>query len=455
MNKVILLKKDGTQEVIDNKYYQNLDVFIKGNNNICMIGEGIRFINTKIIIEGNNNYFRIGSTKGSVRNAVFNMGFNLDDRTIEIGKDFDCGNCLIIANAANRGVYIGDKCIFSDGIQIRTADGHVIYDLESKNAVNKTLDDIRIGSHVWVGRNVFFGKNSGISDDSVVGYGSCVTKKYSEKNIVIAGIPAKIIRKNINWSKQSIESYECEYIRNNVTAVIPARFQSSRFPGKPLAKILGKPMIQWVYERVSRVEAINEVFVATDNQEIYDVVTNFGGNAILTGECKCGTDRVYEAVKNINADIVLNIQGDEPLIKKEMIESIIAEFRNPDVNMVTLKKKITDANDVDKANVVKVITDIHDDAIYFSRCPIPFDRDGTNEGTEYYKHIGIYGYTKNFLNTFVNLKRSNLECMENLEQLRAIENGYKIRVIETQYESVGVDLPEHIALVEAAMKKEG
>lgn len=453
MNKVIVLKKDGTQEPLDRRYYQNLDISINGTDNTIMIGEGIRFINTKIIIDGNNNNFSIGYTKGIIRNVTFNMGFNLDNRTIKIGNDFECGSCLMIANAPNRGIYIGDRCLFSEGIQIRTADGHVIYDIESKNPVNETSDDIYIGNHVWVGRNVYFGKNSGISDNSVVGYGSCVTKRYDEKNIVLAGIPAKIIRKNINWGKESVEKYKGEINKKEVVAVIPARYQSSRFPGKPLAIILGKPMIQWVYERVLQVKEITSVYVATDSQEIYDAVTNFGGNAILTGECKCGTDRVYQASKNMDADIILNIQGDEPLIKKEMIESIIAEFSQPEVNMVTLKKRITNLDDVSKSNVVKVITDIHNDAIYFSRSPIPFDRDG-NEESEYYKHIGIYGYTKDFLNTFVNLKRSKLECMENLEQLRAVENGYKIRVVETQYESVGVDLPEHIALVEEAMKKE-
>ena len=239
-----------------------------------------------------------------------------------------------------------------------------------------------------------------------------------------------------------------------IVSIIPARYQSSRFPGKPLAVILGKPMIQWVYERVSSVSEITEVYVATDDQRIYDAVLGFGGKAIMTGECSCGSDRVYQACENLDADIILNIQGDEPMIKTEMIRDLISAFNDPEVKMATLKKEITSESDINNPNIAKLITDENSNAIYFSRSTIPYNRDGRDD-IKYYKHIGVYGYTKDFLKTFISLPQSSLENAEQLEQLRAIENGYKIRVIETQHQSIGVDLPEHIAIVEEEMKKEG
>ncbi len=240
----------------------------------------------------------------------------------------------------------------------------------------------------------------------------------------------------------------------NIIAIIPSRYASSRFPGKPLASILGKPMIQWVYETVSSVSEISDVYVATDDERIFEAVTQFGGKTIMTGECSCGSDRVYQASKYLDADIVLNIQGDEPAIKAEMIRDLISAFNDPDVKMATLKKEITPNEDINNPNMVKVITDSNCDALYFSRSAIPYNRDD-KENTKYYKHIGVYGYTKEFLKKFVSLPSSTLEKTESLEQLRAIENNYKIRVIETQYQSIGVDMPEHIALVEEELKREG
>lgn len=240
----------------------------------------------------------------------------------------------------------------------------------------------------------------------------------------------------------------------HIIAIIPSRYASSRFPGKPLANILGKPMIQWVYEKVSSVSEISEVYVATDDKRIFEAVTKFGGKAIMTGECSCGSDRVYQACEKINANIILNIQGDEPSIKTEMIRDLISAFNDSDVQMATLKKEITADEDVNNPNMVKVITDVNDNALYFSRSPIPFNRDSV-EGVKYYKHIGVYGYTKEFLKKFVSMPQSSFEKTESLEQLRAIENGYKIRVIETKYQSIGVDLPEHVGLVEEELKKEG
>lgn len=241
---------------------------------------------------------------------------------------------------------------------------------------------------------------------------------------------------------------------SKILCVIPARYSSSRFPGKPLANILKKPMIQWVYERVSNVEKIDKVIVATDDKRIYDCVNEFGGEAILTGAHNCGTNRIAEAVKRIDEDfdIILNIQGDEPMIKKEMIEDLISTFEDTNVYMATLKKEINSIKDINNPNIAKLITDKNDDAIYFSRSTIPYNRDGVD--VKYCKHIGVYGYKKSFLLKIANMEQTNLEISEQLEQLRVIENGFKIRVKETKYESIGVDLPEHIKKVEENLLKE-
>ena len=238
----------------------------------------------------------------------------------------------------------------------------------------------------------------------------------------------------------------------NIVAVIPARYQSSRFPGKPLAMIAGKPMIQRVYEQVKQAVGIDEVVVATDDERIYNTVRQFNGKAVMTGECSCGTERVYEATKDNICNIVINVQGDEPLIKPKMIEELVSVFANNDVVMATLCKEIVDENEVNNPNIVKVIRDKNDDALYFSRYPIPFNRDGRND-IKYYKHIGIYGYTKDFLKEYVSMEKSSLEIAENLEQLRVLENGYKIKIKETIYDSIGVDRQEDIIKLEEALRE--
>lgn len=232
-----------------------------------------------------------------------------------------------------------------------------------------------------------------------------------------------------------------------IIAVIPARYQSTRFPGKPLAMIAGQTMIRRVYGIVSSVSRIDSVIVATDDERILKEVQSFGGNAVITGPCECGTDRVYEAVKNMDCGIVINVQGDEPLLKPEMIEELLDSFQDGNVKMSTLRKKIVNKIDINNPNIVKVVVDEKEDAVYFSRLPIPYNRDGLEE-MQYYKHIGIYGYTKEFLEMYVNLPRKILEKSESLEQLRTLEYGYKIRVKETQFDSIGVDLPEHIQKIE-------
>lgn len=236
-----------------------------------------------------------------------------------------------------------------------------------------------------------------------------------------------------------------------IIAVIPARYQSTRFPGKPLAMILGKTMIQWVYERTSLAKAIDTVYVATDDERIYSHVKEFGGNAIMTGECSCGTDRVYQAVKDIDCDIIINVQGDEPTIVPDEINEIVSAFENNDVQMVTLKKKIKKEEEINNTNIVKVVCDNNNDALYFSRSRIPFS-DRSDIPFDYYRHIGVYGYTKSFLKTFVDLPPSENEKIEKLEQLRALDNGYKIRTIETLYDNIGVDIEADIAGVEEKLK---
>lgn len=238
-----------------------------------------------------------------------------------------------------------------------------------------------------------------------------------------------------------------------IIAVIPARYQSSRFPGKPLALIGGKPMIQRVYESVSLTERISQVLVATDDQRIGDCVRHFGGDCVMTGECSCGTERVYQAVREHPCDIVINIQGDEPLIKPEMIDELVAAFSENTVVMATLCKEITKAEDIQNPNIVKVVRDKNDDALYFSRYPIPYNRDDRMD-VKYFKHIGIYGYKKEFLKEYVQAQKMPLEAAENLEQLRVLEKGYRIKVKETIYDSVGVDTPEDILKIEKAMKKQ-
>lgn len=239
-------------------------------------------------------------------------------------------------------------------------------------------------------------------------------------------------------------------------AILPARYGSSRFPGKPLADINGKPMIEHVYQRVHNIKELDDVYVATDDVRIYDVVENFGGKAIMTSnKHTCGTDRLAECAEILKLDdddVVLNIQGDEPLIKEKMIYELIALFDDSTVYMGTLKKKIVKEDELSNPNVVKVITDVKNDAIYFSRYCIPFERE--KNGVSYYKHIGMYGYKKWFLLKFSNMSKMPLEKAESLEQLRVIENGYKIRVGETMYQTIGVDTPEQLNEVKKMLLEE-
>jgi 3-deoxy-manno-octulosonate cytidylyltransferase (CMP-KDO synthetase) len=231
-----------------------------------------------------------------------------------------------------------------------------------------------------------------------------------------------------------------------VLGVIPARYASSRFPGKALATLAGQPILQHVFERASRSRYLNDVLIATDDEKIYNVARSFGAPVVMTRpDHPSGTDRVAEAASAHPAKIVVNIQGDEPLIDPDAIDAATLALLNDDkLPMATLKKRIEHADEIINPNVVKVVTDARGRAIYFSRSPIPYHRAGE---PVYYKHIGLYVYRREFLLRYPSLPVGPLEKAECLEQLRALENGYAIGVVETEYESLGVDTPEDLQRV--------
>ena len=219
-------------------------------------------------------------------------------------------------------------------------------------------------------------------------------------------------------------------------------------------------MLQHVYERASQARYLSKLIIATDDERIYKAARAFGANVVMTrADHLSGTDRVAEAASGDTASVIVNIQGDEPLIDPSAIDAAaLGLLDDPDVPMATLKKAIEDPREINDPNVVKVVTNFAGDAIYFSRCPIPFARDTSalQPGGVYYKHLGLYVYRREFLLAYSGLPVGPLERMERLEQLRAIENGYRIRVVETEYESLGVDTPGDLdrvsALFEPALK---
>jgi 3-deoxy-manno-octulosonate cytidylyltransferase (CMP-KDO synthetase) len=239
-----------------------------------------------------------------------------------------------------------------------------------------------------------------------------------------------------------------------ILALIPARYDSSRFPGKPLKLIAGKPMIQHVFEQTLACPEFSEVLVATDDERISKCVHEFGGKAVMTKKAhRSGTDRICEAALATGAqkeDLIINIQGDQPVFDPSIISKLITPLKEKSVSMSTLKWKITDAEDIDNPNHVKVVTDQNDFALYFSRASIPYLRNNRPEKA-YYKHLGFYGYRMDFLSIFTRLPEGQLELYEKLEQLRALEHGYRIKVIETDYNSIEVDVPEDIKRVEKTL----
>ena len=235
-------------------------------------------------------------------------------------------------------------------------------------------------------------------------------------------------------------------------AIIPARYASTRFPGKPLVDIGGKTMIQRVYDQVSK--ELDDVYVATDDQRIFDKVLSFGGKVIMTSDAhRSGTDRCYEAFTKLEDwfDVVINVQGDEPFIQPEQIEALKNCFADDETQIATLVKKITDKDGVEvlfNPNSPKVVIDKQNNALYFSRSPIPYKR-GSDEKNwiaehDYYKHVGVYAYRSEVLSQIVQMPPSKLELAESLEQLRWLENGLKIKAGFTDVETVGIDTPEDL-----------
>lgn len=249
------------------------------------------------------------------------------------------------------------------------------------------------------------------------------------------------------------------HVPRKITAVIPARYASSRFPGKVLSPIAGKPMLQHVWERASMARYLTNTIIATDDQRVFEAARGFGAQVRMTrADHLSGTDRVAEVASAGTAEIIVNIQGDEPLIDPSAIDAaLLPMLDEPDCVMSTLKKRIENPREIGDPNVVKVVTDRKGNAIYFSRSTIPYVRDSGDAGV-WYKHIGLYVYRRDFLLAYSELPVGPLEQAERLEQLRAIENGYSIQVTETEYESVGVDTREDLQRVSelfAALSKAG
>ena len=234
----------------------------------------------------------------------------------------------------------------------------------------------------------------------------------------------------------------------HITAIIPARYASTRLPIKPLVNIAGKTLINRVYDAVINTNLFHKVIVATDHQEIFDHVKSFSGEVMMTSENHIsGTDRIEECSQKINTDLIINVQGDEPFIQREPLEKLIKSFDDKNVNVASLMSIITDDKDIINPNIVKVVCDINTYAIYFSRSVIPFNRDSISD-IVYYKHIGVYAFRPDLLKIYVSLPPGKLENIEKLEQLRLLENGYKIKMIETDYSGIGIDTIDDIKTAE-------
>ncbi len=238
----------------------------------------------------------------------------------------------------------------------------------------------------------------------------------------------------------------------NAVAIIPSRFGSTRFEGKPLVPICGKPMIQHVYEAARRSVHIDQVVVATDDSRIFSAVEKFGGQVVMTSQAhRSGTDRVAEAAEKLGLtldDIVINVQGDQPLMPPGCLDEVMAPLRSdPELGMSTLAFCIVNSQEYTNPKDVKVVMDDGGDALYFSRAPVPFARD--EDGSfESYKHLGVYAYRRSFLEIFRNLPTGRLEHIEKLEQLRALEYGHRVKVVVTAFDSPEVDLPSDIPRIE-------
>lgn len=241
----------------------------------------------------------------------------------------------------------------------------------------------------------------------------------------------------------------------NSICVIPARYSSTRLPGKPLKDICGEPMICRVWERASRAKSVAKVIVATDDERILKAVEKNHGLAMMTrADHKTGTDRLAEVAEKFpDAEIIVNVQGDEPLIEPDLIDELVFEFvKDKNLQMATVATELTDFDEMKNPNNVKVVLDKNNDALYFSRSLIPYPRNA--DKAKVFKHIGIYAYRRNFLLAYAKMEPTPLEQSESLEQLRAMENGYKIRVIKSSCRFVGVDTEEDLKLVNEIYRKE-
>jgi 3-deoxy-manno-octulosonate cytidylyltransferase (CMP-KDO synthetase) len=242
---------------------------------------------------------------------------------------------------------------------------------------------------------------------------------------------------------------------DQIWAVIPARYAATRLPGKPLVEIAGKPMIQRVWEQVRQAKNISRVVVATDDDRIRTVVEKFGGEAIMTrSDHATGTDRIAEVAASHDAGIFINVQGDEPLVSPEAVDALAEAISgDPEVQLATLAVALKTPADIMDPNIVKVVLDFDDNALYFSRAPIPWVRDkGTATHARHLKHLGLYAYRRAALIEYNTLPPGDLERVEQLEQLRWLENGFKIRVAETEHDSVSVDVPEDVARIEKLLR---
>jgi 3-deoxy-manno-octulosonate cytidylyltransferase (CMP-KDO synthetase) len=248
----------------------------------------------------------------------------------------------------------------------------------------------------------------------------------------------------------------------NILAVVPARFASTRFPGKIIAPLAGKPLVLHAYERAKQATLVDEVIIATDHEKVLEALAPFDAKVIMTrDDHPTGTDRIAEVAAQYNTEIIVNVQGDEALIDPHTIDEAIRPLLNqPDVAMSTARHRISDWDDINDPTVVKVVCNQAGHALYFSRSPIPYIReeaDRVHASTTYWQHIGLYVYRRDFLLNYAKLPQTPLEKLEKLEQLRVLENGYTIAVVDTEYRAIGVDVPadlERVRLILAASGKE-
>lgn len=240
-----------------------------------------------------------------------------------------------------------------------------------------------------------------------------------------------------------------------IIAVIPARYEASRFPGKLMQKLGEKTVISTTYGNVVKTGLFSDVFVATDSEIIFNEIQSNGGKAVMTDQHETGSDRIAEAVENINCDIVVNVQGDEPFLKTEPLKQLMEVFQNDlnkKISLASLKIKLQNQEDIENPNHVKVITDLNGFALYFSRSVIPYHREKSIDA-EYFRHIGVYAFRKEALLKFSRLPMSPLEKLEKIECIRYLENGMKIKMIETNFVGVGIDVPEDLEKARAILNQ--